>query len=135
MRHEHPPEKDEGIGRAPQTLRDFLQIPFVLESQAVQDSAGNWLRRVSYPELPDCAAEAIVIEDAIRTLEQRRIRLIVQMLRDGREPPCPRPPLSDCYPEWIAREVGLGSTINQLLDKTAAELRYAADPFDHQITS
>jgi hypothetical protein len=132
MRNERPPERNEGSGRAPQTLRDFLQIPFVLESQAVEDTAGNWLRRVSYPELPDCAAEAIVVEEAIRQLEQRRIRIIVQMLRDGLEPPCPRPPLPGSDPEWIAREVGLGAAIRQLLDKTAAEMRHAADPFDCQ---
>src|SRR5258708_3902884 len=100
MRHERPPGRENGVGRLAQTLRDFLQIPYVLESQAVEDAAGHWLRRVSYPELPGCAATALILEDAIRQLEQRRIRIIVQMLRSGCEPPCPRPPLAGCDPEW-----------------------------------
>jgi predicted RNase H-like HicB family nuclease len=124
-------ERHDGVppGKHPQTLREFLSIPYVLESKAIEGEDGTRVRCVSYPELPGCFAQAISIEDAIRLLERHRIEMIVRMLREGRSPPCPRQPLPGCDPEWIAAEAGVASNIRHLLDLPGGELRNVPDPF------
>jgi hypothetical protein len=128
MRNEARSQKHDYSGAEPLTLRDFLSIPYTLESKAVENDAGVWIRRVSYPELPNCSAEAIILEDAIRQLERRRIEIILHMLRQGETPPCPRPPIPGCDPEWVAVEVGLGTAISGLIDRPSTEIRNMADP-------
>jgi hypothetical protein len=129
MHKDASPRELYSSGREPRTLRDFLSIPYTLESKAVENDAGIWMRRVSYPELPDCSAEAVMVEDAIRQLERRRVQTIVRMLREGRDPPCPRGPILGCDPEWLAADVGLGNAITDLLDRPSAEIRAMPDPF------
>jgi predicted RNase H-like HicB family nuclease len=89
------------------SMREWLSIPYRIEACTTQGPDGAWLRRATYPELPGCMAEAATIEDALRRLERRRIEIIVAMVRAGRRPPLPRPPLCDGDPEGQAREVGL----------------------------
>jgi hypothetical protein len=111
------------------TLRDFLNLPYVVVSEVAEVASGVWVRRVSYPELPDCSAEAEVVEDALRLLERRRIQTIVRMLREGEEPPRPRAPLTNCDPAWASNETGLNEIPEQMLDRPSAEMRGAPDPF------
>jgi hypothetical protein len=104
-------------------LSEYLSVPYVLEAETVEVAPGSWVRRVAYPELPDCSAEAIVIEEALLLLERRRIKMIIRMVIEGRPPPVPRPPLRDCDPAWIARQAGLPNEIVALIDADLASNR------------
>jgi hypothetical protein len=97
-------------------LRDHLCIPYLLEAETVEVARGSWINRVAYPELPGCSAEAPVVEDALHLLERMRIEMIVQMVREGRPPPRPRPPLGDCDPVWVAKRAGLSDEIVDLIN-------------------
>jgi hypothetical protein len=111
------------------TLRDYLNVPYVVESTSIEIAPGVWTRRVRYPELPDCAAEDEIIETAIRMLERQRIQTIIRMLRNGKLPPHPRSRLANSDPAWTAKEAGLDHAVLDLFDKTVAELRGIPDPF------
>jgi len=97
-------------------LRDLLSIPYLLEAEAVETGPGQWRVRLAYPELPGCTAEGVVIEEALRELERRRIELIVGLVEAGNEPPVPRSPLAGSDPLWTARELGLSDRIAALLN-------------------
>ncbi len=88
-------------------IRDYLAVPYMLEAETVEVSPGTWFSRVSYPELPGCAVQAFVVEDALRQLERLRIETIVAMVVSGQRPPLPRPPLQHCDPVWVAAEAGV----------------------------
>lgn len=98
-------------------LSEYLSVPYLLEAETVEVAPGSWVRRVAYPELPDCSAEALVIEEALLALERRRIEVIVRMVGEGRPPPVPRPPLRDCEPAWVARQAGVSDDIIALIDR------------------
>src|SRR5262249_4412516 len=84
---------------------------------STEASPGSWVSRVSYPELPDCVEQAATIEEAIDKLERRRIEMIVAMLRGGRPPHVPRPPLASSQPDWLIRHYGLQNELLDLLDQ------------------
>ena len=96
-------------------LRDHLSVPYLLEAETVEVAPGSWISRVAYPELSGCSAEAVVVEDALHLLERKRIEMIVRMVREGRHPPTPRPPLRDCDPVWVAERAGLSQEITALI--------------------
>ncbi|MGC2778976.1 MAG: hypothetical protein WA418_25430 [Bradyrhizobium sp.] len=96
-------------------LRELLAIPYLLEAEAVERGAGQWLIRLAYPELPGCAAEAAVVEHALRDLERRRIDIIVGLVEQGRQPPIPRQPLATSDPLWTVRDLGLSERVARLL--------------------
>ena len=96
-------------------LRDYLSVPYMLESETIEASPGSWCSRVSYPELPGCLAESAVVEDALQRLEQLRIEMIVAMFVAGRFPPVPRPPLQDSDPVWAAAAAGLPNDLIALI--------------------
>jgi hypothetical protein len=98
-------------------LRELLSVPYLLEAEAVETEPGNWLVRLAYPELPDCAAEGVVVEDVLKDLERRRIEMIVSLVEAGEEPPVPRPPLAASDPLWTTHELGLSSRVAALLGK------------------
>ncbi len=98
-------------------LSEYLSVPYLLEAETVEVAPGSWVRRVAYPELPDCSAEALVVEEALLALERRRIEIIVRMVGEGRPPPVPRLPLRDCDPAWVARQAGVSSDIVALIDR------------------
>jgi hypothetical protein len=98
-------------------LSEYLSVPYLLEAQTVEVAPDSWVRRVAYPELPDCSAEALVIEEALLALERLRIETIVRMVGQGNPPPVPRPPLRDCDPAWVARQAGIASDIIALIDR------------------
>ncbi len=100
-------------------LRELLAVPYLLEAEAVETDAGDWLVRLAYPELPGCMAEGVVVEDVLTELEQRRIEMIVSLVEAGHEPPVPRPPLAASDPLWIVRDLGLSERIAVLLENTA----------------
>ena len=100
-------------------LGELLSIPYLLEAEAVEAEPGQWLVRLSYPELPGCAAEGLVVEDVLRDLERRRIELIVSLAEAGKEPPIPRQPLAASDPLWTTHELGLSTRIAALLGKAA----------------
>ena len=101
-------------------LTEYLSVPYLLEAETVEVAPGSWARRVTYPELPDCSAEAVVLEEALLLLERRRIKTIIRMVIEGRPPPVPRAPLGDCDPAWVARQAGLSSEIIALIDRDRA---------------
>jgi hypothetical protein len=96
-------------------LRELLSIPYLLEAEAVESEPGKWLLRLSYPELPGCAAEGFVVEDVLRELERRRVEMIVSLVETGKEPPVPRPPLAASDPLWTANDLGLSARVAALL--------------------
>lgn len=98
-------------------LSQYLSVPFLLEAETVEFSPGEWIRRVAYPELAGCNAESLVVEEALRLLERRRIEIIVRMIGEGHLPPVPRPPLLDCDPAWVARQAGVPGDIIALIDR------------------
>jgi hypothetical protein len=83
----------------------------MLEAETVEVSPGQWLSRVSYPELPGCISESPVVEEALARLERLRIETIIAILGAGRRPPVPRPPLLHCDPVWLAEQTGLNDEI------------------------
>jgi hypothetical protein len=103
-------------------LRDYLSVPYLLEAETVEVAPGSWLRRVAYPELPGCAAESVVVEEALQVLERMRIEMIVRMVGEGRLPPVPRPPLQYCDPAWVAKQVGLPDELIALIDGDIATI-------------
>jgi hypothetical protein len=98
-------------------LIDYLSVPYRLEAEAAELADGVWVRRVSYPELPGCTAESVVVEDALCELERQRIEMIGRMVREGRPPPVPRAPLRGCDPGWIARQVGVTDDLIALIER------------------
>jgi hypothetical protein len=42
------------------------------------------------------------------------------MVRAGKTPPVPRPPLRDCDPVWVAQQAGLADDIVALIARDAA---------------
>jgi len=106
---------EEALREARLQLRDYLSVPYLLEAETVEVAPGAWICRVTYPELPGCSAEALVLEDALHLLERRRIETIVRMIGEGHSPPVPRPPLRDCDPVWVARQAGFPDEIAALI--------------------
>jgi hypothetical protein len=98
-------------------LREYLSVPYLLEAETVEVTPGSWIRRVSYPELPGCTAESLVVEEALHLLERMRIETIVSMLGEGRLPPVPRPPLQYCDPAWVAEQAGLPDELIALINR------------------
>jgi predicted RNase H-like HicB family nuclease len=96
-------------------LRALLSIPYLLEAEAVETKSGEWLVRLTYPELPGCTAEGVVIEDALKDLERQRIEMIVGLVEAGKQPPIPRQPLATSDPFWTARDLGLSARVTALL--------------------
>lgn len=100
-------------------LRDLLSIPYLLEAEAIEAEAGQWLVRLSYPELPGCVTEAPVVEEALAELERIRFETIVKLVEKGAEPPIPRRPLVSSDPLWTARKLGLSGRFTTLLEAEA----------------
>jgi hypothetical protein len=103
-------------------LIDHLSVPYRLEAETAELADGAWIRRVSYPELPGCTAESAVVEDALSKLERKRIEIIIHLVGEGRSPPVPRPPLRDCDPAWVAKEVGVARELVALIDRGEATI-------------
>ena len=101
-------------------LIDYLCVPYRLEAATIELADGSWVRRVAYLELPECTAESTVVEDALCQLERRRIEIIVRMVADDCAPPVPRPPLRDCDPAWVARQVGVSPELIERIDRCEA---------------
>ena len=100
-------------------LRALLSIPYLLEAEAVETEPGRWLLRLAYPELPDCTAEGVLLEDVLKALERRRIEIIVGLVEAGQEPPVPRPPLAASDPLWTAHDLGLSARVAALMGNPA----------------
>ena len=96
-------------------LRELLSVPYLLEAEAVETAAGQWLLRLAYPELPGCTAVGFVLEDVLRDLERMRIEIIIGVVEAGQEPPVPRKPLAASDPLWTANDLGLASRVAALL--------------------
>jgi hypothetical protein len=103
-------------------LREYLSVPYLLEAETVEVAPGSWIRRVTYPELPGCAAQSLVVEDALQLLERMRIEMIIGMVRSGRLPRVPRPPLQNCDPAWVAGQAGLSADVIALIDRDTGAL-------------
>ncbi len=93
------------------TLSEHLRVPYLLEATSVEVSPGQWVRRLTYPELEGCVAESPNLEDAMRELETRRLNIILTRFDSGEPLPVPRAPLATGYSAWIALEAALPSEI------------------------
>jgi predicted RNase H-like HicB family nuclease len=102
-------------------LRELLSVPYLLEAEAVETEAGNWLVRLDYPELPGCTAEGFIVEDVLKELEQRRIEIIVGLVEAGKQPPVPRKPLAASDPLWTVRDLGLSARVAALLESATKQ--------------
>ena len=102
-------------------LRELLSVPYLLEAEAVETEAGNWLVRLDYPELPGCIAEGFIVEDVLKELEQRRIEIIVGLVEEGKQPPVPRRPLAASDPLWTVRDLGLSARVAALLESATKQ--------------
>lgn len=102
-------------------LAEYLSIPFVIEAESVEVASDTWVRKVTFPEMPDCNVEAEQIEDALDQLERRRIEMTIQLLRDGRRPPIPRRPLQPDAMRWSLERLGLREAVEPLLDDEEAD--------------
>jgi hypothetical protein len=108
-------------------LREYLSVPYLLEAETVEVAPGSWIRRVTYPELPGCTAQSLVVEDALQLLERMRIEMIVGMVAGGQPPPVPRPPLQNCDPAWVAGQAGVSQDIIALIDRDTTDTLGAND--------
>ncbi|MBF9033232.1 hypothetical protein HKCCE2091_03190 [Rhodobacterales bacterium HKCCE2091] len=102
-------------------VRDYLNIPYILEAQPVERD-GTWTRRLRYPELGGFAAEHEDVEQALLEVERLRIAEIMRRLRAGDPPPVPRPPLQTTDQAWWARFLGVGDLVEGLIDRPAADI-------------
>ena len=98
------------------TLRLLLSVPYLIEACTVESTPGIWVRRAAYPELPDCMAEAATIEGTLARLERRRVDVIVDLLKTGKLPPIPRPPLRDYDVEGLLHRLGKYGELTPFLD-------------------
>lgn len=103
-------------------LRDYLSIPYILQAQPVEVAEGQWVRRLSYPELGDFIAEGFDVEQVFLQVERLRVTEIVARLRAGDPPPVPRAPLKTADPDWWAGFLGLSALVEGLLDKEVHDL-------------
>lgn len=107
------------------TVGDYLRIPYLVTAQSQPQPDGSWIRHVEHPELPDCSAEADSITDALRLLDQRRIRVVIAMLARGEVPPARRAQLGEQQALGRVRRAGLAERVVPLWDRDAAELAAA----------
>jgi hypothetical protein len=88
-------------------LEEYLAIPHVLVVESFARPDGEWLRRVSYPQLPDCALEAVDVLDLLEEIERLRARRIQELLDRGEPVPAPYPPLAtqvEARRSWLKHE-------------------------------
>lgn len=97
-------------------LVDYLSIPYLIAVHSAVSDEGEWLRFAECPELPGCHAEAVSITDALDGLDRKRVEIIVDLLRAGRTPPVPRPPLRNDDPLPDLRLRGLLDDFPELAD-------------------
>jgi predicted RNase H-like HicB family nuclease len=95
------------------TLEEYLAVPYILTMESVCRSDGEWVRRASYPELPNCVAEAESPIDAIEQLDQLRRSQIADMMKRGENIPVPRPPLASALPVLDADRLGFARWLVQ----------------------
>jgi predicted RNase H-like HicB family nuclease len=95
------------------TLEEHLAVPYILTMESIRRPDGEWVRRASYPELPDCVAEAESPIDAIEQLDQLRRTQITEMLKRGETIPVPRPPLASSIPVLDADRLGFARWLVQ----------------------
>lgn len=93
------------------TLEEFLRVPYLLQSTAVADGDGRWLRRVEYPELAGCVAADPNLLAALDALDRHRIRTIVRMLQAGDRPALPRAPATDRHPRAELGRLGMADLL------------------------
>jgi hypothetical protein len=98
-------------------LRDYLSVPYLLEARSVEVAPGEWLIRMSYPELPGCSSESLSLEEGLRLLDRRRIETIIRLLQHGELPPVPRPPLTTCDPIWLAEQADIAAEDMALIER------------------
>lgn len=75
------------------TLEEHLAVPYIMVLESVPAPDGDWLRQASYPELPECVAQAPTPIEAMDRLEEQKLRYIAGRLQAGEPIPVPRPPL------------------------------------------
>jgi predicted RNase H-like HicB family nuclease len=74
------------------SLDYYEAVPYLLVVESVE-RGGQWRRRAEHPELPDCAAEADSVPEALDQLDRERRRVLRKLWERGDPIPVPRPPL------------------------------------------
>jgi hypothetical protein len=85
---------------------EYLAIPLLFTVEPFADHDGEWRFRVGYPELIGCETAATHLTAAMDALEDLRVRMTLQLIDGGHEPPTPRRPLRHLVPlirEGLAR--------------------------------
>ena len=83
----------------------MLSVPYRLAAETGETASGQPVIRLTYPELADCWAEGIVLEDVLSELDRKRMTSIAALVAHGAPLPIPRPPLLDCDPLLVARDL------------------------------
>ena len=107
-------------------LREYLQIPFVLEVYSYERADGSWINRVSYPELGDCAVEGKSLEVIIEDLDRLRVRIIRERLVRGTGISLPRELDEHIDPRLMLEQLNLLAEVGPYLDLDEQELRRRA---------
>ena len=107
-------------------LRHYLSVPFVAVIYSVASEDGEWSRRAEYPELPGCAVEAASAVEAMKLLEEVRVRVIVDSLARGEKPPEPRPALAGAT-SGLSSET-MQQLLRRVLEGSVGEAWRAPDP-------
>ncbi|WP_432841679.1 type II toxin-antitoxin system HicB family antitoxin [Dactylosporangium sp. CA-092794] len=108
------------------TVGDYLRVPYLVTAQSVPLPDGSWVRRVEHPELPDCAAQAESILDALALLDTRRIETVLAMLASGQTPPTRRYLLGDTQARQRVQRAGLAERVEPLWRSDGQSLRERA---------
>lgn len=101
---------------------EYLRVPYLVTAQSRPLPDGTWIRRVEHPELPDCAAEADSITEALYRLDTRRVEVVLTMLSAGEAPPAGRVLLGDAQARRRAERAGYGDRAGRVWDLDAALL-------------
>lgn len=77
---------------------EYLAVPLMFTVQPFADTDGVWRFRVGYPELIGCEVAAGGLIKAMDLLDDLRVRMTIELIAGGHEPPTPRASLMYLVP-------------------------------------
>jgi predicted RNase H-like HicB family nuclease len=108
------------------TVGEHLRVPYIIEAWSEAHRDGEWVRHAEHPELPDCAAEAESIEEALSRLEDRRVSVLLDLLARSRPPMVQRPLVGVAYARAQLARAGLLDKVDDIWDLTVDEYASAS---------
>ncbi|MTD12338.1 hypothetical protein GIS00_00080 [Nakamurella sp. YIM 132087] len=88
---------------------EYLAVPLLFTVEPFADHTGTWQFRVGYPELLGCEIAHERLTVAMDLLDELRVRMTLDLLDGGHEPPTPRRPLHHLVP-LIRNSLAIGET-------------------------